>query len=280
MRTWPSRKRATSASSGLRTFTTPSASHGDPSVAPASMYAASGNHAASPAPGSTTTSKPAAASFPTVSGTRATRRSPGAVSRATPTLIAGTIFDAEYAPAMEHFFTHHGLPLLFVVIMLESFGIPLPGETALIFFGLLASKGNYNITVVIVIAAAAAIVGDNLGYWLIGRLGGRALFQRNRWLKRWSDRVLPRAEQIMQRHGGKTVFFGRFIAILRFTAAWVAGLGRMPWWRFLFWNALGGIVWATAVGLVAFYGGKTAADAIQRYGLFAAAGVAVLVVLA
>jgi membrane protein DedA with SNARE-associated domain len=180
---------------------------------------------------------------------------------------------------MEHFFTHHGLPLLFVVIMLESFGIPLPGETALIFFGLLASKGHYNITVVIVIAAAAAIVGDNLGYWLIGRLGGRALFQRNRWLKRWSDSVIPRAELLIERHGGKTVFFGRFVAILRFTAAWVAGLGRMPWWRFLFWNASGGIVWATAVGLVAYYGGKAAADAITHYGLFAAGGIAVILVL-
>jgi membrane protein DedA with SNARE-associated domain len=179
-----------------------------------------------------------------------------------------------------HFFTHNGLPLLFVVVMLESFGIPLPGETALIFFGVLASKGDYSIAWVIVIAATAAIVGDNLGYWLIGRLGGRALFQRNRWLKRWSDTLLPRAEGIMRRHGGKTVFFGRFIAILRFTAAWVAGLGRMPWWRFLFWNAAGGIAWATAVGLVAFYGGKAAADAIQRYGLFAAGGVVVLLILA
>ena len=181
---------------------------------------------------------------------------------------------------MTHFFTHHGLPLLFLVVMLESFGIPLPGETALIFFGVLASKGNYSIMWVIVIAAAAAIIGDNLGYWLIGRLGGRALFRRHRWLKRWSDSVLPRAERIMRRHGGKTVFFGRFVAILRFTAAWVAGLGRMPWWRFLFWNAVGGIVWATVVGLVAFYGGKAAADAIQSYGLYAAAGVAVLVVVA
>jgi membrane protein DedA with SNARE-associated domain len=179
-----------------------------------------------------------------------------------------------------HFFTHHGLPILFLVVMLESFGIPLPGETALIFFGVLASQGNYNIAAVIAVAAAAAIVGDNLGYWLIGRLGGRALFRRNRWLKRWSDSLLPRAEAIMQRHGGKTVFFGRFIAILRFTAAWVAGLGRMPWWRFLFWNALGGIVWATAFGLAAFYGGKAVADAIARYGLFAAAGVVVLLVLA
>jgi membrane protein DedA with SNARE-associated domain len=180
---------------------------------------------------------------------------------------------------MTHFFTHNGLPLLFVVVMLESFGIPLPGETALIFFGVLASKGDYSIEWVIVLAAAGAIVGDNLGYWLIGRLGGRALFQRNRWLKRWSESVIPRAETLMRRHGAKTVFFGRFVAILRFTAAWVAGLGRMPWWRFLFWNALGGIVWATAVGLVAFYGGKAAGDAIQRYGFFAAAGVAIIVIL-
>lgn len=179
---------------------------------------------------------------------------------------------------MTHYFTHHGLPVLFLVVMLESFGIPLPGETALIFFGVLASKGDYDIASVISVAGVAAIVGDNLGYWLIGRLGGRALLKRNRWLKRWADTVLPRAEGIMRRHGGKTVFFGRFVAVLRFTAAWVAGLGRMRWWRFLFWNAAGGIVWATAVGLVAFYGGKAAADAIQRYGLFAAAGVVVLLV--
>jgi membrane protein DedA with SNARE-associated domain len=178
-----------------------------------------------------------------------------------------------------HFFTHHGLPLLFVVVMLESFGLPLPGETALIFFGVLASKGDYNIAWVIAVTAVAAIIGDNLGYWVIGRWGGRALFRRHRWLQRWSDRVLPGSERIMQRHGGKTVFFGRFVAILRFTAAWVAGLGRMPWWRFLFWNAAGGITWAVLVGLVAYYSGQAAADAIQRYGLFAAAGVIALVVV-
>jgi len=69
------------------------------------------------------------------------------------------------------YFTHHGLPLLFVVVMLESFGIPLPGETALIIFGVLASRGDYAIEWVIGVAALAAIVGDNLGYWLIGRWG-------------------------------------------------------------------------------------------------------------
>src|SRR5437016_12973048 len=180
---------------------------------------------------------------------------------------------------MTHFFTHHGLPLLFAVVMIESFGIPLPGETALIAFGVLAGQGHYSIASVIAIAAAGAIVGDNLGYWLIGRLGGRALFRRWRWLNQYSDRVLPRAESLMERHGGKTVFFGRFVSILRYTVAWVAGLSRMRWWRFLFWNAAGGIAWATAVGLIAYYSGRAAADAIQRYGLYAAAAVAVAIAL-
>src|SRR6266542_6271679 len=179
---------------------------------------------------------------------------------------------------MTHFVTHHGLPLLFAVVMIESFGIPLPGETALIAFGVLAAEGHYSIVSVIAIAAAGAIVGDNLGYWLIGRLGGRALFRRWRWLNQYSDRVLPRAESLMERHGGKTVFFGRFVSILRYTVAWVAGLSRMRWWRFLFWNAAGGIAWATAVGLTAYYAGRAAADAIQRYGLYVGAGVVVVVI--
>src|SRR5713101_3027802 len=180
---------------------------------------------------------------------------------------------------MTHFLTHNGLPLLSVVVMIESFGIPLPGETALIAFGVLASQGHYRIEWVIVAAAAGAIVGDNLGYWLIGRLGGRALFRRWHWLNQYSDRVLPRAEALMARHGGKTVFFGRFVSILRYTVAWVAGLSRMRWWRFLFWNAAGGIAWATTVGLTAYYAGGAAADAIQRYGLYAAAAVAVAIAL-
>jgi membrane protein DedA with SNARE-associated domain len=178
-----------------------------------------------------------------------------------------------------HFITNHGLPLLFLVVMLESFGLPLPGETALIAFAVLAAEGHYSIVWVVVLAAAAAIVGDNLGYWILGRWGGRALFQRWRWLRRYSERILPGAEKLMRRHGGKTVFFGRFVTVLRYTAAWVAGLGRMPWWRFLLWNAAGGIAWSTLVGLVAYYAGQTAADAIKRYGLFAGAAVAALTVI-
>src|SRR5437588_1461375 len=180
---------------------------------------------------------------------------------------------------MTNFVTHHGLPILFAVVMIESFGIPLPGETALIAFGVLASQGHYSIASVIVIAAAGAIVGDNLGYWLIGRVGGRALFRRWRWLNQYSDRVLPRAEALMERHGGKTVFFGRFVSILRYTVAWVAGLSHMPWWRVLFWNAAGGIAWATAVGLVSYYAGQAAASAIQTYGLYAGAAVVVAVIV-
>jgi membrane protein DedA with SNARE-associated domain len=178
-----------------------------------------------------------------------------------------------------HFITSHGLPLLFLVVMLESFGLPLPGETALIAFGVLAAQGHYSIVEVIAVTAAAAIVGDNLGYWVIGRWGGRALFERWRWLSRYSQRVLPRAEELIAKHGGKTVFFGRFVAVLRYTAAWVAGLGRMHWWKFLFFNAAGGICWATLVGLLSYYVGKAAAEALGKYGLFAGAGVIALIAI-
>jgi membrane protein DedA with SNARE-associated domain len=175
---------------------------------------------------------------------------------------------------LTHFITSHGLPLLFAVVLLESFGVPLPGETALIAFGVLASQGHYSIVVVIAVAAAAAIVGDNLGYLLIGRLGGRRLFERWGWLRRRTERILPQTEELMAKHGGKVVFFGRFITILRYTAAWVAGISGMEWRKFLFWNAAGGICWATLVGLVAYYAGGSAADAIQRYGIYAAVVIA------
>jgi membrane protein DedA with SNARE-associated domain len=175
---------------------------------------------------------------------------------------------------LTHFFTSHGLPLLFAVVLLESFGVPLPGETALIAFGVLASQGHYSIVTVIAVAAAAAIIGDNLGYLLIGRLGGRRLFERWGPLRRRAERILPPTEELMAKHGGKVVFFGRFVTILRYTAAWVAGIAGMEWRKFLFWNAAGGICWATLVGLVSYYAGGAAADAIQRYGIYAAAVIA------
>src|ERR1700746_3671470 len=163
--------------------------------------------------------------------------------------------------------------------MIESFAVPLPGETALIAFGVLASQGHYNIAAVIAVAAAGAIVGDNLGYLLIGRRGGGAFFNRGGWLRKYPESVLPGSEELMAKHGGKTVFFGRFITVLRYTAAWIAGIGRMRWWKFLFWNAAGGICWATLAGLVSYYGGKAAGDAIKKSGLLVGAGLAVLLVV-
>ena len=177
------------------------------------------------------------------------------------------------------FFTHHGLPLLFAAVAVELFGAPVPGETALIAFGVLAAQGHYSIEIVIAVAAVAAIVGDNLGFWLIGRRGGRALIARYAWVERRTRNVLPRAEALIARYGGRAVFFGRFVSVLRETIAWVAGLAGMSWPRFLFWNALGGIVWAAAVGLLAYFGGKALADAVSRYGLFAGASLVAAVVL-
>ena len=174
---------------------------------------------------------------------------------------------------------HYGLIALFLIVMLESGGVPLPGETALVTAAIYASQGHLNIVEVIVVAAAAAIIGDNLGYWA-GREGGRKLLERWGPTRHWSQRTLPRAERFFERHGGKTIFIARFFSVLRVTAAWVAGISRMHWWTFFLWNAAGGICWATAVGLVAYYGGAAAADAIQRYGIYAAVGIAVAVLIA
>jgi membrane protein DedA with SNARE-associated domain len=173
----------------------------------------------------------------------------------------------------------YGLIALFLIVMLESGGLPLPGETALIAAGVFASSGELDIVAVIAIATAAAIIGDNLGYW-IGRTGGRQVIERSKFLSRWSEGVLPWAEGFFHRHGAKTIFIGRFFSILRVTAAWMAGVSRMPWLKFLVWNAAGGVCWAVLVGLVAYYAGHAAADAISRYGLIGGVALVALAVLA
>ena len=180
---------------------------------------------------------------------------------------------------MTHFIAHYGLFFLFGIVCLESAGLWLPGETALIAAAVYASDGHLPIAGVIAVAAVAAIIGDNIGYW-IGREGGRRLIDRYATLRRFGDRVIPPAERFFDRHGGKAVFLARFFGGVRVTGAWMAGISRMPWWRFLAWNALGGIVWAIGVGLVAYYVGKAAADALARYGVYGGITVAVLVVLA
>ena len=182
---------------------------------------------------------------------------------------------------MTHFIQDYGLFFLFAIICLESAGLWLPGETALIAAAVYASKGHLSIEATIAVAAIAAIIGDNIGYW-IGREGGRRLIYRYAWLRRWAERVLPPAERFFERHGGKAVFLARFFGGLRVTGAWMAGITRMTWWRFLFWNAAGGIIWAFAVALLAFYAGKAAADALARYGVYAAiaAGIGIVLLIA
>ena len=178
---------------------------------------------------------------------------------------------------MTHLLLSYGLVLLFAVVAAESAGVPLPGETALIAAAILATPKyhHYSIVTVIAVAATAAIVGDNVGYW-IGRTGGRALLERWGPIRRYAERALPPGERFFDRHGGKTVFIGRFVAVLRVTAAWLAGITHMTWWRFFLWNASGGIIWATGVGLLAYYFGKAAADAVQTYGIYALIGIVVI----
>ena len=182
---------------------------------------------------------------------------------------------------MTHFIEDYGLWFLFGIVCLESAGLWLPGETALIAAAVLAAKGHLSIAGVIAVAAVAAIIGDNIGYW-IGRKVARPVIDRWERVRRYADRVLPPAERFFQRHGGKAVFLARFFGGLRVTGAWMAGITRMQWWRFLFWNAAGGIVWAFGVGLLAYYAGRAAADALARYGVYAAivGGIAVVIVIA
>jgi membrane-associated protein len=162
---------------------------------------------------------------------------------------------------------HIGYPLLFVFVMAESGGVPIPGETALITGGVLASQGQLNIELVIAIAASGAIVGDNIGY-VVARNGGRWLLERPGRFHRQRMSVLEKGEPFFERHGPKAVFFGRFVLGLRVWASWLAGATRMPWRSFVFWNACGGVSWATAIGLLAYFLGHSAGNAVQAFGLY------------
>jgi membrane-associated protein len=171
---------------------------------------------------------------------------------------------------------HLGYLVLFALVAAESTGVPLPGETALVAAAVLAHHGRFSIELVIVVASVAAIVGDNIGYAL-GRAGGRRLLERPGFLEARRRQILQKGEPFFQRHGPKAVFLGRWVSGLRIAAAWLAGISRMPWHIFVFWNALGGIAWATSVGLLAYVLGPTAERIFRVVGL---AGVGVAVALA
>jgi membrane protein DedA with SNARE-associated domain len=128
-----------------------------------------------------------------------------------------------------------------------------------------AASGHLSIAGVIAAAAAGAILGDNLGYW-IGRKGGRPLVRRFGRYVFVRERELATAERFFQRHGDKTVFFGRFISILRAWAAFLAGVNQMRWPVFLFYNAAGGICWSITFGVIGYFLGRTiGVDTIERY---------------
>lgn len=157
---------------------------------------------------------------------------------------------------MTNLVAQYGYLAVLVIVGLESTGVPLPGETTLVAAALYAgATHNLNIVGVVIAAAVGAILGDNLGY-LIGHWGGyRLLIRYGRYI-RLSEKRIKIARYLFLRYGGEVVFFGRFTAILRAYAAFLAGTTRMPWRRFLFFNAAGGIAWATIYGGGAYLLGR------------------------
>jgi undecaprenyl-diphosphatase len=164
-------------------------------------------------------------------------------------------------------------PALFVIVGGESAGVPLPGETSLVAAAILASHGHLSLPLVIGVAAAGAIAGDNVGYAL-GRRGGRSVLSRPGWGAATRRQLLERGERFFERHGAKTVFLARWLPGLRIAGAWLAGTHGMPWRRFALWNALGGVAWAVSIGTAAYLLGHAAARAFQVFGVAGAASVA------
>ena len=149
----------------------------------------------------------------------------------------------------------YGYVVLFFLVGLESLGIPLPGETALVTAAAFAALGHLSIYGVLTTAVAAAVIGDNGGYW-IGRKGGIALVRRYGRFLHLNEAHLERARHFFGRHGPPTVFIGRFIALLRTWTAVLAGAARMPYGRFMLYNALGAACWAGAVGALGYVFGR------------------------
>src|SRR4051812_41944930 len=146
---------------------------------------------------------------------------------------------------------HYGYLIVFFGVMLESMGVPLPGETILLASGFLAQQGTLNLGYAIICGSLGAVNGDQIGYW-IGREGGRPFVLRwGRYVLITPER-LSHVERFFARHGGKTVFLARFVAGLRVFGALIAGISRMPWRTFFLYNALGGATWATGAVLVGY----------------------------
>ena len=155
-----------------------------------------------------------------------------------------------------------GYPAVTLFVLIESAGIPVPGESIVLLASFTAATDHQlQLPIIIACAAAGAIIGDNIGY-VIGRVGGRAIVERFGKYFFLKPHHLDQAERFFARQGEKAVFFGRFFALLRIWAAFLAGMNRMRWSKFLLYNAAGGIVWATLAGLT----GYTAGNLLHSFG--------------
>jgi membrane protein DedA with SNARE-associated domain len=166
-------------------------------------------------------------------------------------------FDVDW---VQQILASYSYSAIFAVVMLESAGVPLPGETILVGAAAFAGhKHSLDIRYVIAAAAGGAIFGDNIGFW-VGREYGTVLLSRWGPLIGLDDRKRKLGQYLFARHGGKIVFFGRFIALLRAFAAVLAGANGLSPLRFFLFNAAGGIIWATLFGL----GGYVLGEGIRR----------------
>ena len=166
-----------------------------------------------------------------------------------------------------------------LLIGIESMGIPMPGETALLAGAVLSKQGELSIYWVIAAATLGAIIGDNLGYW-VGRKGGRKLLEHPGIFYKRRMALLVHGDRFFEAHGPKAVFLGRWVALLRVTAAVLAGANRMDARKFFIWNALGGLAWAISVGVAGYLLGATAEQLIKQFGIWAAVAVGCLLVAA
>ena len=181
---------------------------------------------------------------------------------------------------LEHLLGDYGYGLVFAVIGLEAMGLPFPGESLIIAAAVYcATTGKLHIAGVVAAAIAGAIMGDNAGY-LIGRWAGFPLLRRYGRHVGLNDRRLTLGRYLFQTQGGKVVFVGRFIAILRTFVALLAGANRMEWKTFLLWNAVGGVVWATSYGVAAYLLGSAASRLEGPVGIGLGAIAAVVAIIA
>jgi membrane protein DedA with SNARE-associated domain len=167
---------------------------------------------------------------------------------------------------LTHLIATYGYLAIAVIVGLESMGLPLPGESALVIAALYASRHDHNIAGVVAAAATGAILGDNIGYWIGREFGYRLLLRHGGYIGLTPSKI-KLGQYLFLRHGGKVVFFGRFVAILRILAAFLAGMNRMEWRRFLLANAAGAILWASAVGFGAYVFGKALLRVTEPLGI-------------